>query len=53
MNATTDVTTGTNVEALPGETILEMRSISKSFGAVAALTDVDFDVSAGQVVARG
>ena len=51
MNATTDVTTGTNVEAPPGETLLEMRSISKSFGAVAALTDVDFDVAAGQVVA--
>ena len=51
MNATTDVTTGTNVEAAPGDTLLEMRSISKSFGAVAALTDVDFDVEAGRVVA--
>ncbi|GGP84192.1 ABC transporter ATP-binding protein [Streptomyces sindenensis] len=28
-----------------------LRGISKSFGAVAALTDVDLDVSAGQVVA--
>jgi D-xylose transport system ATP-binding protein len=51
MNATTDVTTGTNVEAGPSGTLLEMRSISKSFGAVAALTDVDFDVAAGRVVA--
>jgi D-xylose transport system ATP-binding protein len=31
--------------------ILSLRGISKSFGAVAALTDVDLDVSAGQVVA--
>ena len=51
MNATTDVTTGTNVEPAPGGTVLEMRSITKTFGAVAALTDVDLDVAAGQVVA--
>lgn len=31
--------------------VLSLRGISKSFGAVAALTDVDLDVSAGQVVA--
>jgi D-xylose transport system ATP-binding protein len=31
--------------------ILSLRGISKNFGAVAALTDVDLDVSAGQVVA--
>jgi simple sugar transport system ATP-binding protein/D-xylose transport system ATP-binding protein len=32
-------------------TILSLRGISKSFGAVAALTDVDLDVGAGEVVA--
>ena len=31
--------------------ILSLRGISKAFGAVAALTDVDLDVSAGEVVA--
>src|SRR3954452_7358751 len=31
--------------------VLSLRGISKTFGAVAALTDVDLDVSAGQVVA--
>jgi D-xylose transport system ATP-binding protein len=51
MNATTDVTTGTNVRAAPGGTLLELRSITKSFGAVAALTDVDLDIAAGRVVA--
>ncbi len=34
-----------------GEPVLALRSISKSFGAVAALTDVDLDVRAGEVVA--
>ncbi|MFF2861144.1 ATP-binding cassette domain-containing protein [Streptomyces rubiginosohelvolus] len=34
-----------------GVPLLSLRGISKSFGAVAALTDVDLDVSAGQVVA--
>src|SRR6266568_3503122 len=33
-----------------GEPILKMRGISKSFGAVRALTDVDFEVYAGEVV---
>lgn len=31
--------------------VLELRSMSKTFGAVAALTDVDLDVRAGEVVA--
>jgi D-xylose transport system ATP-binding protein len=31
--------------------ILELRGVSKTFGAVQALTDVDFDVRAGEVVA--
>ncbi|MGW6461242.1 ATP-binding cassette domain-containing protein [Streptomyces sp. NPDC055078] len=34
-----------------GDPLLSLRGISKSFGAVAALTDVDLDVAAGQVVA--
>src|SRR5512146_2566691 len=38
--------------ALPtGEPILQMRGISKRFGAVEALTNVDFEVYAGEVVA--
>ncbi|MFC4908234.1 ATP-binding cassette domain-containing protein [Actinomadura gamaensis] len=35
----------------PPGPLLSLRGISKSFGAVAALTDVDLDVSAGEVVA--
>lgn len=35
----------------PGEPLLSLRGISKSFGAVAALTAVDLDVAAGEVVA--
>lgn len=38
-------------ETATGATVLALRSISKTFGAVAALTDVDLDVSAGEVVA--
>ncbi|MGW1978211.1 ATP-binding cassette domain-containing protein [Streptomyces sp. NPDC001889] len=34
-----------------GSPLLSLRGISKSFGAVAALTDVSLDVAAGQVVA--
>ncbi|MGZ4337997.1 MAG: ATP-binding cassette domain-containing protein, partial [Gaiellaceae bacterium] len=34
-----------------GAPALELRGISKSFGAVQALTDVDFEVYAGEVVA--
>jgi D-xylose transport system ATP-binding protein len=33
-----------------GEPILRMHGINKSFGAVRALTDVDFEVSTGEVV---
>ncbi len=33
-----------------GEPLLKMRGINKSFGAVRALTDVDFEVYAGEVV---
>jgi D-xylose transport system ATP-binding protein len=38
-------------EVASGRTILSLRGISKSFGAVAALTGVDLDVAAGEVVA--
>ena len=33
------------------EPLLSMRGISKSFGAVQALTDIDLDIYAGEVVA--
>lgn len=35
----------------PGNPILKLRQISKNFGAVSALTDIDLDVHAGEVVA--
>ena len=40
-------------ERLPakGERILSLKGISKKFGAVSALTDIDLDVHAGEVVA--
>ena len=44
---TTDGATG----APHGEVVLRMRGISKSFGSVQALTDVDLDIAAGEVVA--
>ncbi len=34
-----------------GETILKLTKVSKNFGAVSALTDIDMDVKAGEVVA--
>ncbi|RWE75861.1 ATP-binding cassette domain-containing protein [Mesorhizobium sp.] len=34
-----------------GELVLSLRGISKNFGAVSALTDIDLDVHAGEVVA--
>jgi D-xylose transport system ATP-binding protein len=42
---------GTVAPALRGVPILQMRNISKSFGAVRALSGVDFEVYAGEVVA--
>ena len=50
MSVTTDVN---EADAGPasGSNLLELRSITKTFGAVAALTEVDLDVAAGQVVA--
>lgn len=38
-------------EAPAKNTVLSMRGVSKSFGAVAALTDLELDVAAGEVVA--
>src|SRR2546428_13336943 len=35
----------------PGDLVLSLRGISKNFGAVSALTDVELDVHAGEVVA--
>ncbi|MCG2644449.1 MULTISPECIES: ATP-binding cassette domain-containing protein [Bradyrhizobium] len=35
----------------PGKLVLKLRGISKNFGAVSALADVDLDVHAGEVVA--
>ncbi len=42
---------GETAPSSPRRPILEMKGISKSFGAVRALTDVDFEVYAGEVVA--
>ena len=39
------------LKTLTRTSILSLRGITKTFGAVAALTDVDLDVAAGQVVA--
>lgn len=42
----------TAIKAGPtGELLLSLRGISKNFGAVSALTDIDLDVHAGEVVA--
>src|SRR5262245_430492 len=35
----------------PGQLVLSLRGISKNFGAVSALTDIELDVHAGEVVA--
>jgi D-xylose transport system ATP-binding protein len=45
----TDATT--QQAAGPKEPLLELKGVSKSFGAVRALTDVDFEVGPGEVVA--
>ncbi len=41
----------TNISARKGERILSLRGVSKKFGAVSALTDIDLDIHAGEVVA--
>ena len=40
-----------NAAVATGTPTLELRGISKSFGSVQALTDVDFEVRAGEVMA--
>ncbi|MBL4929778.1 ATP-binding cassette domain-containing protein [Fuscibacter oryzae] len=41
----------THISARKGERILSLRGVSKKFGAVSALTDIDLDIHAGEVVA--
>ncbi|RYF34692.1 MAG: sugar ABC transporter ATP-binding protein [Comamonadaceae bacterium] len=43
--------TATHTRGTPGPLVLSLRKVSKRFGAVAALTDIDLDVHAGEVVA--
>ncbi|MBB1251781.1 sugar ABC transporter ATP-binding protein [Streptomyces sp. OF3] len=43
--------TGTELTGAGTDTVLSLRGICKSFGAVAALTDIELDVAAGEVVA--
>lgn len=38
-------------QSTKGEPILRLRGVSKQFGAVSALTDIDLDIHAGEVVA--
>lgn len=45
------MTTVTNQGAPRGELLLRLRGISKQFGAVTALSDIELDVHAGEVVA--
>ncbi|MDW6057022.1 ATP-binding cassette domain-containing protein [Streptomyces sp. FXJ1.4098] len=45
------MSTGTAVPRENTDTALSLRGICKHFGAVAALTDIDLDVAAGEVVA--
>ena len=47
----TSTTTATGPPAPTTQPVLSMRGVSKSFGAVAALTDLELDVTAGEVVA--
>ncbi len=51
LGASTDAPTGAPTGASPREVILSLRGISKQFGAVSALTDINLDVHAGEVVA--
>ena len=52
METETSTTVSAGAGAAPhGEVVLRMRGISKSFGSVQALTDVDLDIAAGEVVA--
>jgi D-xylose transport system ATP-binding protein len=45
------MTDASDQTAATGELVLSLRGVSKHFGAVSALTDIDLDVHAGEVVA--
>ena len=45
------MTGNSTTRSKPGELVLSLRGISKHFGAVSALTDIELDVHAGEVVA--
>ena len=45
------MTDNSTPRAKPGELVLSLRGVSKHFGAVSALTDIELDVHAGEVVA--
>src|SRR5271156_7132217 len=45
------MTDNSHTRSGPGELVLSLRGVSKRFGAVSALTDVELDVRAGEVVA--
>ena len=52
MEAQTSTGSGAlTTDPAPGDVVLRMQGISKSFGSVQALTDVNFDLRAGEVVA--
>jgi D-xylose transport system ATP-binding protein len=44
--------TTASATAAPDRPLLEVKGVTKRFGAVEALTDVDFEVHAGEVVAE-
>src|SRR6201990_1497568 len=50
-HAERNVTHGATPRATRGELVLSLRGVSKHFGAVSALTDIELDVHAGEVVA--
>ena len=45
------MTDNSHTRSGPGELVLSLRGVSKHFGAVSALTDIELDVHAGEVVA--
>jgi D-xylose transport system ATP-binding protein len=45
------MTDNSTTSSRPGELVLSLRAVSKHFGAVSALTDIELDVHAGEVVA--
>src|SRR6202046_2697536 len=45
------MTDDSTTRSRPGELVLSLRAVSKHFGAVSALTDIELTVHAGEVVA--